>query len=123
VVEHTNMISSDQYGGRHVLYVGNYVPRDDWRFTTEPADLLERYVPWLRHLNPDFDLSWVRDWHFSRAGYAQPVVTPEYRDSIPLHQTSMPGVVLATMSQVYPQDRGQSYAVAMARRVVAQHFR
>lgn len=123
VVEHTNMISPDQYGGRHVLYVGNYVPRDDWRFTTEPADLLERYVPWLRRLNPDFDLSWVRDWHFSRAGYAQPVVTPEYRDSIPPHQTSMPGVVLATMSQVYPQDRGQSYAVAMARRVVAQHFR
>lgn len=123
VVEHTNMISPEAYGGRHVVYVGNYVPRDDWRFTTEPGELLEHFVPWLRRLNPDFDLSWVRDWHFSRAGFAQPVVTPEYRALIPPHVTSMPGVVLATMSQVYPQDRGQSYAIAMARRVVARHFR
>lgn len=68
-------------------------------------------------------LSWVHDWHFSRAAFAQPVVTPEYRALIPPHETAMPGVVLSTMSQVYPQDRGQSYAVAMARRVVGQHFR
>ena len=65
----------------------------------------------------------MQDWHFSRAGFAQPVVTPTYRESIPPHETSMPGVVLATMSQIYPQDRGQSYAVAMARRVVQQYFR
>ncbi|RZU33089.1 NAD(P)/FAD-dependent oxidoreductase [Blastococcus saxobsidens] len=123
VVEHTNMVPPEQYGGRHVIYVGNYVPRDDWRYTTDPAELLERYVPWLRRINPDFDLSWVTDWHFSKAGFAQPVVTPDYRESIPPHETSMPGVVLATMSQVYPQDRGQSYAVAMARRVVQQYFR
>jgi protoporphyrinogen oxidase len=123
VVEHTNMIDPGQYGGRHLVYVGNYVPRDDWRFTTDPAELLERYTPWLRRLNPEFDLSWVLDWHFSAAGYAQPIVTPDYRRSIPSHRTAMPGVVLATMSQVYPQDRGQSYAVAMARRVLAEHFR
>lgn len=123
VVEHTNMVPPEEYGGRHVVYVGNYVPRDDWRFTTDPAELLEKYVPWLRKLNPDFDLSWVKDWQFSKAPYAQPVVTPDYRASIPPHETSMPGVVLATMSQVYPQDRGQSYAVAMARDVVQRYFR
>jgi protoporphyrinogen oxidase len=123
VVEHTNMVPPSEYGGRHVVYVGNYVARDDWRYTTDPAELLKQYEPWLRRLNPDFDLSWVKDWHFSRAGFAQPVVTPDYKASIPPHETSMPGVVLATMSQVYPQDRGQSYAVAMARRVVQQYFR
>ena len=123
VVEHTKMLPPAEYGGRHIVYVGNYVPRDDWRFTTDPAELLRQYEPWLKRLNPDFELSWVKDWHFSKAGFAQPVVTPEYRESIPPHETSMPGVVLATMSQVYPQDRGQSYAVAMARRVVEQYFR
>lgn len=118
VVEHTRLVDRSEYGGRHVVYVGNYVPRDDWRFTTEPAALLERYVPWLRKLNPDFDRSWIQDWHFSKAGYAQPVVTPEYRALIPGHRTVLPGVTLATMAQIYPQDRGQSYAIAMARQVV-----
>lgn len=122
VVEHTQMIPPAEYGGRHILYVGNYVRRDDWRYNTEPAELLERFVPYLRKVAPGFDLSWVKKWHFSRTGFAQPVVTPQYRGLIPPHETPLPGVVLATMSQVYPQDRGQNYAIKMARDVVRKYF-
>ncbi|GAB3286014.1 NAD(P)/FAD-dependent oxidoreductase [Parasphingorhabdus pacifica] len=118
VVEHTRMVDRAAYGGRHIIYVGNYVPRDDWRFTTEPSELLDHYLPWLRRLNPEFDRSWIKDWHFSKAGFAQPIVTPEYRALIPGHRTAMPNVTLATMSQIYPQDRGQSYAIEMAHEVV-----
>ena len=119
VVEHTRMIDPAVYGGRHVLYVGNYVEREDWRFTTEPGELLNAFVPYLRRINPDFDASWIRNWHFSKAGFAQPVVTPEYRALIPGHETPMSRVTLATMAQIYPQDRGQSYSVEMARKVTA----
>lgn len=122
VVEHTRMIPPAAYGGRHILYVGNYVPRDDPRFTGDPAALLESFVPYLRRLNGEFDLSWVKDWHFSKAGFAQPVVTPEYRGMIPPHETALPGVSLVTMSQVYPQDRGQNYAIKMARQVAHDTF-
>jgi protoporphyrinogen oxidase len=118
VVEHTQMVDRAQYGGRHVLYIGNYVARDDWRYTTPPEELLKRYITWLRRVNPEFDRSWITDWNFSKAGFAQPVVTPEYRALIPGHRTAMEGVTLATMSQIYPQDRGQSYAVALARHAV-----
>ncbi|WP_405963437.1 NAD(P)/FAD-dependent oxidoreductase [Streptomyces sp. NBC_00723] len=113
VVEHTQMIDPAQYGGRHILYVGNYVERDDRRFTTEPAELLERFLPWLQRVNPEFDRSWIKDWHFSRAPFAQPVVTPEYKALIPGHETHLSGVTLATMAQIYPQDRGQSYSVEL----------
>lgn len=122
VVEHTHLRPTDEYGGNHILYIGNYVDREDWRFTTEPDELLEKFVPWLRKLNPDFDLSWVRKRHFSRAPFAQPIVTPEYRDRIPPHETALPGVFLATMSQVYPQDRGQNYAIKMAHHVVKRYL-
>ncbi|MFE6828255.1 NAD(P)/FAD-dependent oxidoreductase [Streptomyces sp. NPDC057690] len=116
VVEHTQMIDPAQYGGRHILYVGNYVERDDRRFTTEPAELLERFLPWLQRVNPEFDRSWIKDWHFSRAPFAQPVVTPEYKALIPGHETHLSGVTLATMTQIYPQDRGQSYSVELGHR-------
>lgn len=122
LVEHTRMIPPGEYGGRHLLYVGNYVPRDDWRFVTPPEELLDRFAPFIRKINPDFDLSWVKRWHFSRSGFAQPVVTSAYRAWIPPHTTELPGVFLATMAQVYPQDRGQNYAVAMAREVVRHHL-
>lgn len=117
VVEHTRMVDRTDYGGRHIVYVGNYVPHDDWRFTAEPADLLGHYLPWLRRLNPDFRRANILNWHFSRASHAQPIVTPEYRSSLPSHRTPLPSVTLATMSQIYPQDRGQSYAIAMAHAV------
>ncbi|MEY8039490.1 NAD(P)/FAD-dependent oxidoreductase [Saccharopolyspora cebuensis] len=118
VVEHTNLVDPAEYGGRHVVYVGNYVPREDWRFTADPAAVLEHYLPWLRALNPDFERSWIRDWHFSRAPFAQPIVTPGYRADIPGHRTHLPGVTLATMAQIYPHDRGQSYAIRMAHDVI-----
>ncbi|GAB7103989.1 NAD(P)/FAD-dependent oxidoreductase [Streptomyces phaeofaciens JCM 4814] len=117
VVEHTRMIDPTVYGGRHILYVGNYVEREDWRFTTEPGELLHAFVPYLKRINPAFEMSWIKDWHFSRAGFAQPVVTPRYRELIPAHETPMSRVTLATMAQIYPQDRGQSYSVEMARKV------
>ncbi|MET7690190.1 NAD(P)/FAD-dependent oxidoreductase [Streptomyces sp. NPDC005483] len=119
VVEHTKMIDPSVYGGRHILYVGNYVEREDWRFTTDPGELLDAFVPHLKRINPAFEKSWIKDWHFSKAGFAQPVVTPEYRALIPAHETPMSRVTLATMAQIYPQDRGQSYSVAMAREVTA----
>lgn len=119
VVEHTKMIDPSVYGGRHVLYVGNYVEREDWRFTTDPGELLNAFVPYLKRINPAFDPAWIKDWHFSKAGFAQPVVTPRYRALIPGHETPMSRVTLATMAQIYPQDRGQSYSVEMARKVTA----
>lgn len=113
VVEHTQMEDKKQYGGNHVLYVGNYVPREDWRFNEDPEKLLEKYLPFLNRVNPDFKKDWIVNWQFSKAAFAQPIVTPEYRQLIPPHDTVLPGVKLATMAQVYPYDRGQNYAIKM----------
>lgn len=115
VVEHTRMEDPATYGGRHVVYVGNYVARDDPRYTAEPEKLLDEYLPYLQRLSPGFGRDDVLDWHFSRAPFAQPVVTVGYRATIPSHTTPVEGVYLASMAQVYPQDRGQSYAIAMGR--------
>lgn len=120
VVEHTRMEDAAAYGGRHVVYVGNYVRRDDRRFTSEPQELLDDYLPFLRRLNPSFDASDVLEWRFSRAPFAQPVVTVGYRATIPPHETPIEGVYLASMAQVYPQDRGQNYAVEMGQAIAAR---
>jgi len=117
VVEHTRMVPPADYDGRHVVYVGNYTPVDDARYTADPTVLLDGYLPYLQRLDPDLRRDDIVAWHISRAPYAQPIVTAGYRNTLPAHETSLPGVLLATMSQVYPQDRGQNYAIAMGRRV------
>jgi protoporphyrinogen oxidase len=119
VVEHTRMVGTEAYGGRHIVYVGNYIPHDDWRFTSDPKELLKKYIPYIQKINPEFKKSWIKDWHFNKAPFTQPIVSRDYAAKIPPHKTKLANVWLATMTQIYPEDRGQNYAFAMAKRLVA----
>ena len=54
VIEHTNMIDRNLYGGHHIVYLTNYPDRNSELYRKEPAELLEEFIPHLRKLNPDF---------------------------------------------------------------------
>ena len=118
VVEHTAMADRAAYGGRHLVYLGNYVPVTDPIIKETPEETLARFAPAIRRLNPDFDPGWVTGlWSFA-APFAQPVIEPGYRRRLPPFWTSNPRLFAASMFQVYPHDRGQNYSVELARRVV-----
>jgi protoporphyrinogen oxidase len=119
LVEHTNMLSPDDYGGRHLIYLGNYRPHDDPIFRQSTDEVLATFAPFIRRINPAFVESWVREaWSFG-APFAQPIVTPAFPASIPPFDTPLPGLSIATMFQVYPYDRGQNYSIALAERLIA----
>jgi len=120
VVEHTNYMPREDYGGLHVVYLGNYLPMSDPLFRRDDAEVLAEFLAALRRINPAFSQDWVVESHVFKAPYAQPIVTVDYHEHIPPHETPLPGVYLANMFQVYPQDRGQNYSVRMANRVAQQ---
>ncbi len=117
LVEHTNMVHPAHYAGDHLLYLGDYLPPDHRYFALTEEELLAEFLPSLKRLNPDFDASWVTGAWLHRARYAQPVPPVGYAATIPALQTPVPGLFFASMSQVYPWDRGTNYAVEMGRRV------
>jgi len=118
IVEHTAMLSPDDYGGRHLVYLGAYREAGDPRLEMTPSQLVELATPHLRGLNAAFEPSWVQaSWAFT-APNAQPVVDRAYRRRIPPFETGLPGLYLATMFQVYPHDRGQNYSIQLAERLV-----
>jgi protoporphyrinogen oxidase len=119
LVEHTNMRSPAEYGGRHLVYLGSYRPMDDPVLKADPQQLLTDWLPSLQRLNPKVDRSWVTQvWGFA-APFAQPIVTVDYATRIPPFDTPVPGLWIANMFQVYPHDRGQNYSIELAERVVA----
>jgi len=119
LVEHTNMRSPAEYGGRHIVYLGSYRPMDDPVLKTDPEQLLTDWLPAIQRLNPKLDRSWVTQvWGFA-APFAQPIVTVDYASRIPPFETPVPGLWIANMFQVYPHDRGQNYSIELAERVVA----
>ncbi len=117
LIEHTNYIPRDRYGGRHILYISNYLFTDHPLFEAPRKKVLSSYLPALTRINEAFDPAWIVDSHHFRAAYAQPVVPVGYRDLIPSFRSTVPGLYLCTMAQIFPEDRGQNYAIAYGERV------
>jgi protoporphyrinogen oxidase len=117
LVEHTNFMPKEHYNGDVIVYAGDYVPADHDYFKMPEADLAEHFLTVFNQFNPDFKPEWVRKYWVFRAPYAQPVPGLNHGENIPPLQTPVPGLFWASMSQVYPWDRGTNYAVEIGRRV------
>ena len=117
LVEHTNFVSSEFFSGDHIVYCGDYLDPDHEYFSLSKQELLERFLPALTRFNSSFTPDWVRDSWLFRTQYAQPVPLVNHSQAIPDMKMPIPGLWFASMSQVYPWDRGTNYAVEVARRV------
>jgi protoporphyrinogen oxidase len=108
IIEQTKWTGTDEFGGKHFVYISAYVPQGDQRLSMEPKVLLEHYLPYIKKIFPHFDTSLVLDQYLWKAPYTQPIVEVGFRHIIPALQTPISNMVLASMAQIYPQDRGVS---------------
>ena len=116
MVEHTNYVSKEHFGGDHILYCGDYRDQDHEYFSMSEEELKDLFVAGIKKVNPEFDESWIRKTWLFRSKYAQPVPLLEHSQNIPEIKTPLDGLFFASMSQVYPWDRGTNFAVEIGRR-------
>jgi protoporphyrinogen oxidase len=117
LVEHTNFIEPEHYGGDRLIYCGDYLEPSHEYFQLSEEALLDRFLPALKLVNPRFERSWVRAYWLHREAYAQPIVPVDHARNIPPLATPLPGLFWASMSQVYPWDRGTNFAVELGQNV------
>ncbi len=120
LVEHTNFVSAEHFGGDRIIYCGDYLDADHEYFDLSEEELVERFISVLPRFNPGFDRSWIKQTWLSRTKYAQPIPFINHSQNIPDLKTPLQGLWLASMSQVYPWDRGTNFAVELGRKV-ARH--
>ncbi len=116
LVEHTNFLKPDYFGGESIIYCGDYLDPSHEYFKLSDDELLERFLPALERINPKFQRDWVRKIWVSKTNYAQPIPTVNHSRNIPDIRTPLKGLYFASMSQVYPWDRGTNFAVEIGRR-------
>ena len=116
LVEHTNYVSPEHFGGEHILYAGDYLEPGHEYFSLSKEELLSRFFPAIQRINPEFSLDWVIKTWLHRTQYAQPVPLVNHSKNIPPIQTPITGLYFASMSQVYPWDRGTNFAVEIGRK-------
>jgi len=111
IIEHTNFIPPENYGGTHIVYLSKYLPETDPLFSFDREAFLAYASPYLKKMFPEFNRSWVRQSHLWRSRWSQPVVEKYYSTLIPPEVGPQSGFFVCSMAQVYPEDRGTNYAV------------
>jgi protoporphyrinogen oxidase len=119
VIEHSNLVADGRYGGRHVVYLSKYLLPEHPLWKAKDGEVWDAMLPWLSRLNPAFDAAWIAARHVFRAANAQPIIPCGYSATIPPFATPLAGLYHSCMAQVYPEDRGQSYAVRAGSRAAA----
>ena len=117
VVEHTQLTGTKPYGGS-IVYISRYLDATDPLWMMSDGGVYQTFMDSLKQIYPDFSQSHVVHWRLRRTRYAQPVIDCAYSDKMPLMDTPSPGVKLAGMAQIYPEDRGMNYAVRLAGQAV-----
>jgi protoporphyrinogen oxidase len=110
-IQHTRLVGTDMYRGRHVYYLGSYQPHESPLFEMNDQALTEKWFGYLRKIYPHFDPEKVSERHVFKFRNAQHVVDTRYEEKIPDYQTPIAGLYLANFSQIFPEDRGTNYAV------------
>jgi protoporphyrinogen oxidase len=122
VIEHTNFDAPEHYGGDRIAYLSRYLDVEDpvWSMTDE--EYFAYAMEHVARMFPDFDPTDVREYRTWRARYAQPVTSRGYSSYVPPPETPFENALVATMAQIYPEDRGTNYAIrdgaAAARRLL-----
>jgi protoporphyrinogen oxidase len=119
VIEHTNFADDEAYRGRHVVYLSRYCPIDDPFLSMSLDEAIAFAIPYLRRMFPAFDKGMILMAHSWKSDWAQPLVEVGYSKLIPATETPLAGVYLATMAQIYPEDRGTNYAIRDGRKVAS----
>ena len=119
LIEQTNMLPKEWYGGSNVLYIANYLDRKDELFKMSRDELVDLYLPHRTKCNPEFNRSWIRAIHYKAVSAAQPIIGTNYSKVIPDHRTPVQRLYLANTTQIYPEDRGTNYSIRMGRELAA----
>jgi len=119
LIEHTNMLPKEWYGGSNVLYITNYLDRNDPVYSLSKDELLDLYLPHMTKINPEFDRSSIKAVHYNSVSAAQPIIPINYSKSIPDHRTPIKRLYLANTTQIYPEDRGTNYSFKMGREIAS----
>lgn len=113
-VEHTNLIKNNSYG-KNIVYLSRYLDSTDELFGKSDEEIADLFLKNVHKVAPNFKISDILKYHVARAKYAQPVVFMNYSDLKLEIQTPIKNIVMGNMANIYPEDRGQNYAVRLGK--------
>lgn len=115
IVEFSNL---RPVGGDAVVYVPFYMPITHPKFSATDEALIAESKACLKTINPALTDGDFKHVHVARLRHAQPIFEPGFGAIVPPVQTPITGLQIADTCYYYPEDRGVSESVRLAKRMV-----
>ena len=118
VIEQTHLIPPDEYGGRHLAYLSRYLSPDHSLWSTDDDVLVSQQLDELQRLFGRDVRPLLNDHWVFRGRFAAPVTGLEFSQKIPSYNAPLPGLYVAAMPHVYPDERSTNNSIRIAAGVV-----
>jgi protoporphyrinogen oxidase len=116
IIEFSNLRPVDET----VVFVPYYMPVTHPKFSWSSEQLLAEAFGYIQRINPDITPDDIISSYVARLRHAQPICEPGFSAKIPPVQTPIEGLQIADTCFYYPEDRGISESVRLAREMAAR---
>jgi protoporphyrinogen oxidase len=112
-IEHTNLVGTKRYKGRHIYYLGTYLSQKHRYFEENNQKIYKEFFDYLSKIFPKFDKRKIEKKWIFKFKTAQHIVTTNYQSTISNLQSNKK-IIHINFAKIYPEDRGVNYAVREA---------
>lgn len=120
VVETSHVVGTEHTDGLRLAYLPKYCDPDAPEFSEDDESIYRRFCAMLARLVPDFTHEDVVDWTVQRAPLVEPVHALGHEPRTAPIWPGVPGLGLASASQIYPRLLNGESVVEMAERVAGE---
>lgn len=114
IIEHTNLVSPDNYGGRHIVYLSKYFDISEKIARAADQDIIETFLQSLLKIFPDLSQEKILRAHVFRSNTAANVCPLGFGEIVPECELPIKGAFLANMPHVYPDERSVNNSIRVA---------
>ena len=114
IIEYSNLRPT----GEHIIYVPYYMPVTNEKFKQSDEAFVKEAFNYIKILNSDIEDEDLIGSRVGRLKHSQPVCEPGFMDKIPDIATEFEGLYVADTCYYYPEDRGISESVGLAKKIV-----
>lgn len=120
VVETSHVVGTEHTDGLRLLYLPKYCEASAPEFSEDDESIYRRFTGMLERLAPEFRHEDVVEWTVQRAPLVEPVHAIDHAPRVAPIWPAVPGLALASASQVYPRLLNGESIVQLAERVAGE---
>lgn len=123
VVETSHVVGTEHTDGLRLAYLPKYCGADAPEFSEDDESIYRRFTEMLARLVPDFSHEDVVDWTVQRAPLVEPVHALGHEPRVAPVWPGVPGLALASASQIYPRLLNGESVMGMAELLAEEALR